>query len=210
MDNFLPLFPLQLVAFPNEDLNLHVFEPRYRQLVRECNENNMTFGIPAFIDGRVQEYGTEMKLVKIEKEYTDGKMDVRTKGVDIFITEEFFSRAPNKLYAGATIRRVTNDYEGDIITSQKIISHIEALYRAMNINKPIPDVAAFSTYDVAHHVGLSISQEYELLKIPSEKDRQMYMLEHLEQLVPMVKEMEALRKKIQMNGHFKDIIPPKI
>lgn len=210
MDNFLPLFPLQLVAFPGEDLNLHIFEPRYRQLIKECNETGMTFGIPAFIDSRVQECGTEIELVKIEKQYTDGKMDVRTKGVGTFIIEEFFSRAPNKLYSGATIKRVTNNHDGDIVISQKIITHIEALYNVMNINRTVPDIATFSTYDVAHHVGFNLNQEYDLLKIPNEQDRQMYMLQHLEQLVPMVQEMENLRKRIQMNGHFKDIIPPKV
>ncbi|MEO1628994.1 MAG: LON peptidase substrate-binding domain-containing protein, partial [Bacteroidota bacterium] len=45
-----PLFPLKLVVYPGEQLNLHIFEPRYKQLIRECEQNKVTFGIPAFIN----------------------------------------------------------------------------------------------------------------------------------------------------------------
>ena len=64
MIDFLPLFPLKLVAFPGEQLNLHIFEPRYKQLFRECEENQITFGIPAFIDNKIMDIGTELKLEK--------------------------------------------------------------------------------------------------------------------------------------------------
>ena len=84
MKDFLPLFPLKLVAFPGERLNLHIFEPRYKQLFRECHENQVTFGIPAFINNKIAEFGTELKLDKIEKSYEDGSLDVRTLGIGIF------------------------------------------------------------------------------------------------------------------------------
>jgi hypothetical protein len=210
MSALLPLFPLQLVAFPGEQLNLHIFEPRYKQLVKDCEEQNITFGIPAFIDGRIQEYGTELELVKVEKRYTDGQLDIRTEGIAIFLVEEFFSRAPGKLYSGANIKRFPLELNGDIILSQKIIEKIELLYQTMRIDKPIPFAAEFTTFSVAHHVGFSIQQEYELLRIASEQDRQEYMLQHLNQLVPVVQEMEELRKRVQMNGHFKNIIPPNV
>ncbi len=64
--HFLPLFPLSLVVYPNEKLKLHVFEPRYLQLVNECKEQQNTFGIPTYSDGKVKEFGTEMRLVGIE------------------------------------------------------------------------------------------------------------------------------------------------
>lgn len=209
MSEILPLFPLQLVAFPGENLNLHVFEPRYRQLVKECEEGS-TFGIPAFIDGRVKELGTEMELVNVEKTYADGRMDVKTKGVQVFRIEEFYSRAPGKLYAGATITPLEYENDGDILQSNKIVEKITELFDILKINKAIPDPSNFFTFDMAHHVGLTVEQEYEILSIRSEEDRQDFMLEHLEKLIPIVKEMEELRKRVQMNGHFKNIIPPQI
>ena len=85
MSKFLPLFPLQLVVFPGEKLKLHIFEPRYKQLVGECRDEKMTFGLPAFFDGRVAEYGTEMRLLTIFKTYDDGRMDIMTEGVAAFL-----------------------------------------------------------------------------------------------------------------------------
>ncbi|MEL6943314.1 MAG: LON peptidase substrate-binding domain-containing protein, partial [Bacteroidota bacterium] len=139
MSEILPIFPLQLVAFPSEDLNLHIFEPRYRQMMRECEEHGTTFGIPAYLNKRVQEYGTELKLVEIVKKYPDGKMDIKTKGVGVFRIEEFFSRAPSKLYAGAKIKRLEDHSQGNILLSAKIIERVEELFQLMNIKKEIPD-----------------------------------------------------------------------
>ncbi|MEM1326252.1 MAG: LON peptidase substrate-binding domain-containing protein [Bacteroidota bacterium] len=210
MSKILPLFPLQLVAFPEEDLNLHIFEPRYRELIKDCKEEGITFGIPPYIDRRVMEYGTELELVEIVKQYDDGKLDVRTRGVGVFQMEEFYSRAPEKLYAGAKMKRVPYDTESDIVTSTRIVERIEELFELMKINKPIPDPADLRTFKMGHHVGLSTEQEYELLTIHNEMDRQDFMLDHLNQLIPMVREMERLRERVQMNGHFKDVIPPKV
>jgi hypothetical protein len=61
---------------------------------------------------------------------------------------------------------------------------------------------------MAHHVGFSIEQEYKFLTIGDEIDRQEFMINHLENLIPIVKDMERLRKRVEMNGHFKNIIPP--
>jgi Lon protease-like protein len=61
--NFIPIFPLALVVFPGEALNLHIFEPRYKELVNECHAGGKPFGIPAVIENKVSELGT---LVEIE------------------------------------------------------------------------------------------------------------------------------------------------
>ena len=46
------------MLYPGETLNLHIFEPRYKELVKECFENKKPFGIPAVINGNVAEFGT--------------------------------------------------------------------------------------------------------------------------------------------------------
>ena len=211
MTDFLPLFPLKLVVFPKEQLNLHIFEPRYKQLIRECEENKITFGIPSFIEDEVTDFGTEIELIKVEKKYANGEMDIRTKGIGIFKIKEYYSTTPSKLYAGADIERVENSFEGDYMMNVRILQHMAELFKILNINKDLPDNnEQFTTYDIAHHVGFSLEQEYQFLCIPSEAARQEFITSHLEGLIPVVKEMERLRKKAQMNGHFKNVIPPEI
>ena len=53
MEKTISLFPLNLIVYPGEDLNLHVFEPRYRELINECLEEETTLGIPAFIKNKL-------------------------------------------------------------------------------------------------------------------------------------------------------------
>lgn len=206
MSSILPLFPLQLVAFPFENLNLHVFEPRYQQLTNEAAETGQTFGIPSVIDKKLNMIGTEMELISIEKTYSDGRMDIKTKGRRIFRIKEYFKEVPNKLYSGGEIEWLDFDLDGDYLSNEEILNQIRDLFEYMGINKPIPTLTPeFNTYQMAHLVGFSVEQEYQFLQIPEEKNRQDYMLNHLTKLIPVVKEMEELRKRVQMNGHFKNV-----
>ncbi|MEM9824296.1 MAG: LON peptidase substrate-binding domain-containing protein [Bacteroidota bacterium] len=211
MTDFLPLFPLKLIVYPGEQLNLHIFEPRYKQLIRECEDNGISFGVPSYINNEMTDFGTEIQLLKVEKRYDNGELDIRTKGLGVFKIHEFYRTAPNKLYAGADIERVNDADNGDQVIYAELIEFLIVLYQLLNIKKPIPENnAEFRSFDIAHHVGFSMEQEYEFLCIPSELERQKYMLAHFKRLIPVVKEMERLRKKAQMNGHFKNLIPPNI
>lgn len=211
MLEFLPLFPLQLVVFPNENLNLHIFEPRYVQLISEAEKQGTTFGIPAYLNGKLMKHGTEIELIEVSNRAEDGKMDVKTRGLGVFQIHKYYHEAKGKLYAGADIERWTDNSVGDIDRNVEIISLIEELFTILKINKPIPsDALYFKTFSMGHHVGFNIQQEYQFLSLRSELERQEYMFTHLTQLIPTVKEMEELRKRVQMNGHFKNIIPPKI
>lgn len=209
MTDFLPLFPLKLVAFPGEELNLHIFEPRYKQLIRECDQNGTTFGLPTFLDNKVMDFGTEIELIKIIKKGADGSMDIKTRGLGIFKIHEYYSIISDKMYSGGDIDRVTGNENGDPFMYSKILDLTEQLYEYLSIKKDIPkDRSDFSTFKIAHHVGFSLKQEYNFLTIPNELDRQEFMFNHLESLIPIVKDMERLRKRVEMNGHFKNIIPP--
>ncbi|MCL4691877.1 MAG: peptidase, partial [Candidatus Hydrogenedentes bacterium] len=103
MAKFLPLFPLQLVVFPGEKLKLHIFEPRYKQLVGECQGEGITFGIPAYLEGRVAEFGTEMRLLNIFRTYENGEKDVLVEGVAAFQLLRFQRAIPDKLYSGGDV-----------------------------------------------------------------------------------------------------------
>lgn len=211
MSQFLPLFPLQIVVFPGEDLNLHIFEPRYKELIKDCEEEGITFGIPAYIDKKLMKVGTEVKLTSVEKRYDNGELDIRTKGQRLFTVEEFQAVAPNKLYAGGEVEWLEVEEEEHFLDNEKILDLTRELFQLLNIQKKLPEsIQDFSTFDVAHHLGLSLEQEYQLLCLLRAEKRQAFLIDHLERLLPVVKEMENLKKKAQLNGHFKHLKPPHI
>jgi ATP-dependent Lon protease len=208
---FLPVFPLQLVAFPGETVPLHIFEPRYRELIRECQETGTTFGLPAFIDSQLMDVGAEMKLLSVDKVFPGGEMDVKTKAIDLFEIEEFHRSVPGKLYSGAHVRRLEFDTDpGDIGLGRRILDLLQELFGYLQVDKRLPeDPAQLSLFKFGHQIGLSLEEEYQLLSLPTEEERQLFVLEHLQTMVPKVKETEELRRKAQMNGHYKNLIPPK-
>jgi len=212
MSTFLPMFPLQLVVFPDENLNLHIFEPRYKQLIRECETQGITFGIPTYLNGKVMDIGTEVKLLSIEKRYPSGEMDIKTQGLGTFKIQEFYKIAPERLYAGADVERLeTQPSEGDYVLAEQVLNAVRDLFDLLNVQKELPDVPnAFRTFDWAHHVGLSTEQEYTLLCLADENQRLKYLKSHLDELLPRVREVEEVRRKAQMNGHFKNVIPPDL
>lgn len=204
------MFPLQLVVYPGEKLNLHIFEMRYRQLINEVAVSGNTFGVPAFISNQVMTFGTEVELLEVSKKYDDGKMDIKTKGIGIFKIHEFFPTAENKLYSVGEIEKLSFESKGDIFVAAEILDKTEQLYKILKINKPLPDDPKdLDLYKMAHDIGLSLSQEYQLLTISTEIERQKFVLKHLNQLLPTVSKVEEIRRKAKLNGHFKNIIPPK-
>jgi Lon protease-like protein len=209
MPDLLPIFPLKIVVFPGEHLNLHIFEPRYKQLVVECETESCTFGIPAFLNNKVMPTGTEMQLLKIEKRYDNGEMDIRTQGIGLFQIIDFQNVTNNKLYPSATIERLYEVSKGDKIKNVEILEDLKELFKTLHLNKKPPtDPESFVCFDVAHYVGFSMEQEYEFLCIPTELERQDYLSVHLKQMLPFVREMERLRERALLNGHFKHLKPP--
>ncbi|MFD2787265.1 LON peptidase substrate-binding domain-containing protein [Hymenobacter rubripertinctus] len=205
----LALFPLNLVVFPGEKLNLHIFEPRYRQLVRDCLQDGITFGVPPYLNGAVSELGTEMRLLSVEKSYASGELDIRSKAVGLFRVDEFFRELPGKLYAGATIEPVADDAAADPVLHDQIRALIQQLYDILGLRRLFQDLTPdFRVYDVAHQLGLSTEQEYQLLEATSEVERQHLALQHLAHILPVLQETERLKERVRLNGHFKNLTPP--
>lgn len=207
-----PLFPLELVVFPLEKLNLHIFEPRYRQLINDCKKDKFLFGIPTYRKDEPLKYGSLVRLLEIKKKYADGRMDVKTEGVCVFEMNEYLQIYPDRLYPGGHLTKKKLILQNEILLNVEIKDRLLELYDFMNINA-IPKALEknnFYTFEIAHKVGFNADQEYAFLQIPTELERQEYMLAHLNNLIPIARNMEEMRKKVQQNGHFKDILPPKI
>ncbi len=206
MTNFIPIFPLGIVVYPGEELNLHIFEPRYKQLINECHEQKKAFGIPTVIDNKLQENGTLVQITEISKVHDNGEMDIKTVGVEVFRILELIREIPEKLYGGAIVNYPQNQTHGKPELMPKVMASIRELLILLKVNKEFnkPD-EEMKAYDIAHHVGLSIKQEYELLGLFDERQRQEYLKRYLAKVIPTVAAMEQLKEKIKLNGHFKEL-----
>jgi len=198
---FLAIFPLQLALFPGEEAPLHIFEPRYRQLIAECRDEGITFGIPSYVEGSISRYGTEVELVQILHVHDTGEMDIVVRGIRVFEVDRVITDVPDKLYSGAEISWVENDstfdpeIQSDLIAAYEglldLVGHPAAAYGGDTENL---------SFKIGPQVNLTLVQRVNLLAIPAERDRQKLLLDHLEKLTEAVREEMEKRRIVGGNG----------
>ncbi|MEB8344650.1 ATP-dependent protease [Flavobacteriaceae bacterium KMM 6898] len=202
----LPMFPLQSVFFPGERVALHIFEERYKQLILDCIAEAITFGIPVYIDNTVA-YGTEMQLVEIVHTYPNGEMDILCNAKRVFKVVTFDNEMDGKLYAGGTVS--FEGYMEDGLQSQRdaVIEYTKELYGLMDIPFDHIYKGDLTLYKLIHKIGLTLQQEFHLLKMVHESERLIYIRSHLIATTEVLKQVNQMKDVIEMNGHFKNFDP---
>jgi len=209
MTKFIPIFPLNSIAYPGQLLNLHIFEPRYKQLITECKEQSKTFGIPSVFKDTLNEYGTEMELLEISKIYPGGEMDIKTKGLRVFRIIEVLREVPEKLYSAAIVYEMEHLPLDTEKLNPTLVDLVEKLHKLLGTNLDIFEKFRNPTsFDLAHYLALNQEDQYRLLVATSEKARQWFLIQHLLKLIPSLEETEKVKSKVQMNGHFRREEPP--
>lgn len=202
----LPLFPLQSVFFPGETVPLHIFEERYKQLINDCRKEAITFGIPVYIyDGLT--YGTEVQLVEVVTTYEGGEMDVVCVARQVFKIITFDNEIDGKPYAGGIVQFLDNVNDTDRAMKQEVLNGIKELYGLMGVPYSSIPLEKFNSYILAHKMGLSFEQEFELLQMPKESERLSFIKAHLLATVSVLKEVDRTKRTIEMNGDFRNFDP---
>ena len=178
--HFLPLFPLGVVAFPGELVLLHVYEPRYLQLIGESADSGISFGIVTIVPGGASSVGTEMVLERILRTDASGTMDVSVRGLRAFQLQSFQRVVEGKLYSGGQVSYMKNNPR----VEPQVQSAIVQLYNRLQyvsgsrskLTEPYPENLSFL---IGHDVGFTRAEELQLLTMPVEYDRQAYLLQQL-------------------------------
>lgn len=202
----LPFFPLQSVFFPGETVPLHIFEERYKELIQDCRKEALTFGIPVFINNSIS-HGTEVQLVEVVNTYESGEMDVVFVARQVFKVLSFENQMEGKLYAGGEVEFLDMESDADDGLREEVMQKVEALYDLMDVPFTKTPPKQFNSYALAHKMGLSFEQEFELLQMTSEKNRLLYIKAHLETTAHVLSEVNRTKATIEMNGHFKNFDP---
>ena len=150
--------------------------------------------------------GTLVEILEVSKIYDDGKMDIKTRGLTVFRILEIINELPEKLFSGAIVNYPQNNEKGNRALMQAVISGIRALHKMLKVDKDFKkNEEELWSYDVAHHAGLSLAEEYELLELMHELQREEYLKRHLAKVLPVMAEMEILKERVKLNGHFKNL-----
>ena len=169
----LPLFPLELVLLPYEMLPLHIFEPRYKAMVKNAIEDDIPFGIILKEGKNIFSKGCKVKITKIFKKYETGEYDIIVKGLDIFnvIGTEMegdtiignIKYIPMNLGADQLLIKELQDSYLKVILRFGIDSDLES-----HMNKKI-------SYEFLQGIQLPISIKKDLIDMDSEPNRLVFI-----------------------------------
>lgn len=202
----LPMFPLQSIFFPGETVPLHIFEDRYKQLIKDCRNDAVTFGIPVYINDSIH-YGIEVQLVEVVNTYDSGEMDVTCVARQVFRLVNFETQMQGKLYAGGEVVFLDNVNDGEDSLKRDALRKIEKLYHLMDVPFSAIPLEKFHSFVLVHKMGLSFEQEYELLQITKESERLRYIKDHLSKTISVLEEVDRTKLTIKLNGNFKNFDP---
>lgn len=201
MTNFIPLYPLETVVYPEETFKLTTNEPVYIQLIKDCFLDRKEFGLQVILDGKTMEYGTLMQIVQLREADEDGGLLVKVKGIKVFRTLEVIHDIPEKKYSGAIVSYPENDtMKVHPNLSTLIIDEVRNLFEKLNIENVFPsEMQDWSSYEIAHKLGLTREQEYELLSIFNEVQRMEFLRRYMNGIMPEVDDIELIKSRINLN-----------
>jgi hypothetical protein len=183
------MFPLSLLPLPGELVPLHIFESRYRQLFREAEETDMTFGIYFTSDLNVLQLGSLMKLESVIKRYPEGESDVITKCVGLFTLNKLYRTLGSKLYPGGDVSLW--DLNSTRLPGEEVCKLLEDYFSARNLTQPL---TVRTTYEIANELNLDIHDRYKLLALPAQ--RQELFLSNKLRFLTLLVEQERKSKDV--------------
>jgi Lon protease-like protein len=191
VSSLLPIFPLDLVLLPGAPLPLHIFEPRYKEMISECLEQKKPFGIVRASEEGVAGVGCTAEIVSVTKKYDDGRMDILTRGVERFevveVNEErAFLRAEISLVQDEDDSDDDNDAAGPEppLIEQAVRLHAEIIKIAgAELSEP-DETATNLSFLLAGSLPLDLDFKQNLLTTLSETKRLEAVVGYLEAVLP--------------------------
>ena len=203
----IPLFPLNVVLYPGADLPLHIFEPRYRQMVQQCIKNKSTFGILLALPKGIVRVGCTAEIRQVVNRYKDGRMDIVAVGRAPFRIVELINAddyGEDKLLEGQVDYLDDRERAVDAQVRRDLVGLYEACYTMVFDDYPRNvryDTEDNLSYLVAGALPLELLWKQQILELRSEADRQERLLGYLREWAPHLQKTEAKRARVGGNGH---------
>lgn len=200
VDALIPLFPLDVVLLPGTPLPLHIFEPRYKEMIGECLAQNRVFGVVRALEQGLADVGCTAEIVTVVKEYPDGEFDLVTEGRRRFELvridhERSFLRAEVLAFDDEPGAAPQED------TARAIQLHSELLAIAgAHQDLSLADPSLLSFY-LAGSLPLDLDFKQKLLALRSEPQRITSLIYYLETIIPRLHRAAGAREKARGNGH---------
>jgi Lon protease-like protein len=203
----LGLFPLPIVLVPTERIPLHIFEPRYKELIDECIELGQEFGLVlATGDGAVHEIGTRARVVQVVEVLDEGSMNIIVEGGERFRLLDLTS---GRTFTTGIVEPVQDDDEpavsADVERALEVFSELAEVSES-DVEVPDPLSPVFD-FELAARVDFAVEAKQELLSMTSPRARMTALIGLLEVALEAVRLELTLRERAGRNGKVAPLDP---
>lgn len=196
-DFTLAMFPLQTFLLPGEEIPLRIFEPRYIELIEDCEKTGMKFGIPYTTSDEISSYGCEVELQSIVAKNSLNEMVVLIKCLRNFHLLDFFDELPNKQYGGGIIEYVDDDFNTN---NPELIVLVKKL--KLEINPIVGAIAmqdSFKLFDIAKSLLLKSEDKFRLYTLRNHLRMEKFLIKQLKFYELVKNNEDALQKNFSLN-----------
>lgn len=207
MNEIIPIFPLNIVMYPGAKYPLHIFEERYKKMVRNSIFSGQGFGIVSKIDLEISNIGCYVLVDKVVKQYENGSMDIFVEGIERFeiITKSYNSEG--YMEAAVVSYHDAPDEEKNMLSIQQAMVKFKDIINNTTIELEDSfwknlERSDFKSFKLAEKSGLNIKQQQNILAFQSENKRIKFLLEHFEKIESYLEESKAIREIIAGDGYI--------
>jgi Lon protease-like protein len=189
----IPMFPLAILPLPGELVPLHIFEPRYRQLLRDLETSDISFGIYFSHERNAQKIGALMKLESVIKRYSDGEADIIVKCEDVFYLQLLLRSFGNRMYPGGDVRfwRLAQD----VSPGHELYDLFLTYLRERNIHRHL---TLYTIYQIALELNLDVTDRYQFLTLPEEA-RENFLIKRVQFQLHLLQREEKSKDNFHLN-----------
>jgi len=189
----IPMFPLAILPLPEELVPLHIFEPRYRQLLQDAEIHDIQFGVYFSHDVNEQKIGSLMQLESIIKRYPGGETDIIVKCKDIFSMDLLLRTYKTKLYPGGNVRL----WKIPMDTFPNSALH-DLFMHYLKLRNIVHSLTILNLFQIANELNLDIVDRYRFLTIQDDK-REAFLFNRIKFQIDLLEREEKSKDNFHLN-----------
>jgi uncharacterized protein len=189
----IPMFPLSIFPLPGEMVPLHIFEPRYRQLLEDAETKDISFGIYFTHVANVNKYGSFVKLESVIKRYPNGESDIIVKCYDLFTLDTLYRTHRDKLYPSGEV--ILHNIDLGSTANEKSVSLFAEYSRLMQVATIPKNVSVFH---IANELNLDFEHKMKFVSLEVGK-QEAFLLNQLNYHIQLLNKAEKAKDVFHLN-----------
>lgn len=202
-EQLLPLFPLQVVLFPQSVLPLHIFEERYKQLINECLDGDREFGINLVTETGLAKVGCTAVVLKLTTRYADGRMDILVEGRQRYMLAHVVTASTLYSVGQVSMLPVKEEVVDSALASETVRLHnqlVDLVYRDEAYRLEYEVTNPLFSFKVAQKAGMEIARRQVLLEMDSENERFQLLHDYFVDVIPKLERLGEVERIIKSDG----------